>query len=433
VNAGRLLRLGAVVVAAQLAVAVVGIVALRVYTNLVSPSVFGATNLVLSALGLGMQLFVAGFTAAQLRFYSEAAARGAGDNFTRETMAWALRSTAVLVALALVTVAALRLAGGFALSAAAAAAGAAWLFAMATRNVLMSRIQAQQRQGRYAALQVVEAVVSFAVTCAALAVLPSIAAFLMGQALAIALFLGFLLLTLPDARTAFGPLPATGRHFGAKAWAYGAPFAPLSFLSWLANLGDRYTLAILLGSDAAGRYVAPFSIASRGMLLSNSALCDLFRPILFDAENRRDSRRARSAFRGWLLCSAGLSSAGIAVVYCGGFFMARWLLAPGYRAGAVAIMLWVAAGYAVSGVTQVVESRLLSLGHSGRLLLPMILGALANVAFSVILIRANGIIGAAQATFASFVFQNLATAGFLVHALRQQGGARPQEIKIEPA
>jgi O-antigen/teichoic acid export membrane protein len=439
VKVPHLFRTGVLIVAAQVAVALLGIVGLRAYTSLVAPVVFGETNLVLSALGLGLQLFVAGFVAAQLRFYSEAETRGAGDRFTRDTLIWSLRATTVLVALTLVIVATLRITGVVAFSAAAVVSGVAWLFGMAIRNVLMSRIQAQRRQAWYANLQVVEAILLFGVTLAALHLVPSVESFLIGQVLAITLFLLIILSVEPRARAVFSLRPTAeprltaAGSFGSKAWSYGAPFAPMSFLSWLANLGDRYTLAILLGSGAAGRYIAPFSIASRGMLLANSALCDLFRPVLFDAENRRDIKSVRNAFVGWLISSAALSSAGLAVVYSGGTLIARLLLAPEYRSGAVNIMLWISLGYTVSGITQVLESRVLSLGHSARLLLPMVLGAAANVAFSIVLIRANGIVGAAQATCASFIFQNFATVGLLLHALWQGRTCRAQEAKVEPA
>ena len=425
----RLVRTGALVVTAQVAIAVLGVVALRIYTGLVTPAVFGETNLILSALGLGMQLFVAGFVAAQLRFFSEAEARGAGDDFTRETLIWCVRSTAVLVGLALAVLVPLRLLNVVDFSWIDLLLGAAWLFAMAVRNVLMSRIQAERRQTPYAAFQVGEAVLLVGVTLAALCVSATVESFLFGQVLAIALFLSLLVITERTASNIVRSRTVTRGAFGARAWAYGAPFAPMSFLSWLANLGDRYTLAILLGPEAAGRYVAPFSIASRGMLLANSALCDVFRPLLFDAENRGDREQIRQTFVRWLVSSVALSLAGLAVVYVGGPYIARLLLAPSYRSGAVLIMLWVALGYLVSGVTQVVENRLLSLGHSGRLLLPMVMGAAANVVFSIVLIRRNGIVGAAQATCASFVFQNLATVGFLCHAMRRQRGFSVREAE----
>src|ERR1019366_8203761 len=99
------------------------------YTNLAPPDVFGESNLILSALALGLQLFVTGFTAAQLRYYSEAEARGAGDKFTRETMIWALRATAVLAALIVFSWAVARMMGGVVYTTSLVASGIAWLFA----------------------------------------------------------------------------------------------------------------------------------------------------------------------------------------------------------------------------------------------------------------------------------------------------------------
>jgi O-antigen/teichoic acid export membrane protein len=432
VNARQLIRTGALIVCAQAAVAAVGIAALRVYTGLASPAVFGESNLVLSALGLGLQLFVAGFTAALLRFYSEAPTRAAGDEFARATLRWALRAVGLLSGLLLVAWLIGRVAGASPFTLSELTLGIAWLLVMTLRNVLMSCIQAQRRQAVYARLQVIEALLLFGVTLAALAVTPSVVAFLTGQTLAILLVVLLIVLTDGDNRAVLAWGAAPTDRFDRKAMNYGAPFAPLSFLSWLANLGDRYTLAALLGSSAAGRYVAPFSIASRGMLIANAGLCDLFRPVLFDAENRRDADGARQAFTRWIWGSVALSSVGLVIVYFAGSLIARVLLAPDYRDGAVEIMLWVSMGYAVSGITQIVECRLLSLGHSGRLLLPMILGALANVLFSVVLVRRNGIIGAAQATCASFCFQNAATTVFLMHALRRRRGYHPGEVDVEP-
>ncbi len=434
----RLLRVGTLIVAAQVVTAVLGILALRLYTDLVTPAVFGEFNLAASALGLGLQLFVAGFTASQLRFYSEAEARGAGDQFARDTMIWSLRSTAALGGVSGLALLVLYLTEGLSYPPLVILGGIAWLFAMTIRNVLMSRIQAQRQQAAYARLQVGEAILIFGATLAALGISPTVASFLWGQALAVAALVGLIVAWRPGDLRIFAAGAATDKTsgtkaFGAKAFTYGVPFAPMSFLSWLANLGDRYTLAALLGAAAAGRYVAPFSIASRGMLLANAALCDLFRPILFDAENRKDAKAARDAFVQWLLSSLMLSLTGVAVVYFGGSMIARLLLAPEYRPGAVAIMLWVSFGYTVSSITQVIESRLLSLGHSARLLLPMFIGAVANVGFSIVLIRRQGIIGAAEATCASFVFQNVATGAFLVHALRRRRARFAREVKIEPA
>jgi len=432
-NVGYFFRTGMLVMAAQCAVALLGIISLRVYTSLVTPTVFGETNLILSALGLGLQLFVAGFTAAQLRFHTESEALGQADAFTRDTLRLALRSVTLLVVLLLIVLSALGALGIRHYSPVAVVAGIVWLFAMTVRNVFIGRLQALRQQRFSAGLQCLEAVLLLAATYVALRVTASLTAFMLGQALAMGAVVVLLLVTQPAARAAFRHLQGSTGGFGAKAWAYGAPFAPMSVLTWFANLGDRYMLGALLGAGAAGRYIAPFSIASRGMVLGNSALTDVFRPVLFDAENRRDARAARKAFRLWLLASLLVSFAGVLVVYFLGTWIAGWLLAPEYRLGAVSIMLWVSVGYTVAGLTQIVECRLMSFGHTGRLLLPMALGALANLVFSVLLIRSNGIIGAAQATCASFVFQSLATVAFLVHAEVRRPTASAEESTIEAA
>lgn len=431
--ARQLIRTGAVIVAGQAAVALLGVAALRLYTELVPADVFGESNLILSALGLGLQLFVAGFTAVQLRYYSEAEARGAGAEFTRETLSWSLRATGALTVIALVTLRLFQRPGHMTYGWPIVCGGAAWLFTMAVRNVLMSRFQAARRQLAYVGLQVVEAMLLLSVTVSALRLSPRVESYLLGQTVAVAILIGVILTVKWDSAESSRSHAPIESDFLRRAWSYGLPFAPMSFLSWLANLGDRYTLAILLGSGAAGRYVAPFSIASRGMLFANSALCDLFRPLLFDAENRRDHRHARWIFRRWIAASVALSAAGLTLIYFAGPLIVRLLLAAPYRDGAVRIMLWVACGYAVCGVTQVIENRVLSLGYSGWLLAPMVVGAVANVGFSIVLIRHGGIVGAAQATCASFAVQNLVTFAVLVLARRRYGGGLLEEAQIEVA
>ena len=96
-------------------------------------------------------------------------------------------------------------------------------------------------------------------------------------------------------------------------------------------------------------------------------------------------------------------------------------------------MVWVVAGYAVSNLNQVLENRVLSLGVSGRLLAPMVLGAVANVIFSILLVRAEGVPGAARATFASFVVQALATSVFLIHTQRARTRGPIQGASVEIA
>jgi O-antigen/teichoic acid export membrane protein len=273
----------------------------------------------------------------------------------------------------------------------------------------MTRVQAEKRQATYAGLLVVEAALLLIGTGLALHLSPRVESYLLGQAAAM---VGFLLIILIVDRQALGALrlwkPAPS-PFPATLWRYGLPFAPMAVLTWLANLGDRYTVAALQGASSAGRYVAPFSIASRAIVVMNTALCDLFRPLLFDAANRSDRRETGRIFRRWIFTSIGLGLLAILGVLIAGNLAVYLLLAPAYREGAVTLMLWVVCGYAVSGLTQIFENRILSLGYSSRLLVPMVFGAVTNIGFSIVLVIRNGVLGAAQATCLSFVVQSLAT------------------------
>jgi O-antigen/teichoic acid export membrane protein len=428
-----ILGIGTLIVAAQAAVALLGIVTLRAYTEFAPAAVFGASSLIVNALTLGQTVFVAGFTAVQLRYYSMAEAEGFGDGLSRDAMKLSLAATTLLAVLAIAVWAALRAAGTFAYGWNIVGGGIAWLFAMTLRNVLMSRIQARRRQVTYASLQIVEAVLLLAATVIALRFSATVESYLLGQSVAVAVFVVIIAMLDTGAVAILRLQPWEWSPFPRDRWRYGLPFVPLSFLSWLANLADRYILAGLMSVESAGRYVAPSSISSRALLLMNTSLCDLFRPHLFEASNRAGVHEARRILGLWLMCSAAVSGTALAAVYFGGDLIVRLMLAPAYRDGAATIMLWIVGAYAISGITQILETYILSLGFSGRLLGPMTVGALAKIGFSVVWIRSQGILGAAEATCASFAVQSLITLIVLNRTPRRGDPAALKETDFDVA
>ena len=412
------LRTGALVLAGHVAAAAVGVAALRIYTELAPPGVFGEANLLLSALALGMQVVIAPFTASQLRFHSQAQARGDGGQFTRESLVWSLRAALVLAIVCSVGFSLWRQWHGESAEILAAGASAIWLIAMTVRNVLMSRLQAERRQAAYTAIQVLEAILLAVLTALALRQSATIGSYVVGQVVAIAVLLMPLVRLAPWPKALKGERGRANAGFLSNVLSYGVPFVPMSMLTWVANLADRYAVAFLLGASAVGEYVAPFAIASRGMALVNVGLNDFFRPILFDAENQ-DTAKAQRVFRSWIATSVCLSAAALVFLHFAGGLVSSILLAKEYRASAVGVMMWVALGYGIFGVNQIFETRLLSLNRSARLLPSMALGAATNILFSLVLVSRNGIIGAAEATCASFALQAIGAALMLYLALRQ--------------
>jgi O-antigen/teichoic acid export membrane protein len=404
-----LLRLGGLVLAGQLGVAIVGLLAVRLYTELAPARTFGEANLLLSAWTLGLQLLVTPFTSTQLRFHAEAESRGEARAFTIQSLTWAMRAAGVVAVLAACATAAWFRAVDSRQVLPLLAAALIWPLGTALRNVFMSRINAQRRQKAYVALLLIESLLAVGLTALALGIAPSSGAFLLGQAAAPCLLAAALAWSIREPGHGHAGANGSRTLFAARALSYGVPFGLMSLFSWLSNLSDRYVLAMLLGPAAAGLYVAPFAIASRALALPGTALTDLFRPLLFAAASRGNEAQAAHVFHRWLLGYAALSLLGIACLAVAGQALIPLLLAREYRVSAYPIMLWIAAAYAIYGLTQVVENRILSLGRSRPLLWSIVAGAVANIALSYALVSRHGIVGAAQANCLSFLAQGLVT------------------------
>ena len=263
------LRTGTTVVLGTLLNALIGIAALRVYTHLAPAQVFGGANLILGILGLGFQLFVQPVVSTQLRYHTEARRAGHGDSFTVQTLGWALVAAALAAGLALIGLTLWSGGGNSDLSIGISVAAVFWILVNASRGVFFARFHAEQRMTPFVWLRVLEACLIALMTGVLLVLAASQEAFVWGQVLGLA---GGLVVA-----SLFAPWPMFGAFahladrehavpgFRAKLWRYGAPFAPMAVLGWLANLGDRYVLAALLGGAATGQYLAAFSIAKSGI------------------------------------------------------------------------------------------------------------------------------------------------------------------------
>ena len=391
------------------AVGLIGVVSVRLFTELAPPAVFGESNLLLTMLGLGITVSSQPFTNTQLRFHSAAAQNGRGDAYTQAVLLWSLLAGSCVYALAIVGWMILQSAHDTHLGSVGVLGLGGIVFATSVRNVFYGRLQAESRNFLYGGLLVSEALVIAACTAGGLYIGASVDGYVFGHAIGLisAAALGFFAAPRLGARVITTPERAP--EFLRQVRAYGAPFAPIGILGWLANLSDRYVLGALAGAAAVGRYVAPFSIASRGMAMFGSALNDIFRPALFAATNAGDRVGARRIFAVWVAVRAAAAVAGVAGVAVAGPLIVRLLLASDYRAGAVPIMMWIAAAYGIQGVIQTLEIGLMARDRTRWLLGPLAVGGVLNLIFSLMLIPRYGAVGAAEATTASFVVQALAT------------------------
>jgi O-antigen/teichoic acid export membrane protein len=414
------LKTGSIVILGNGAVALIGIAALRIYTELAPAEVFGAANLVLGALALGAQLFLQPIASTQLRYHTEAAQAGEGDSFSREVLRWQLAAAAVLSVVACGVLTAWSLVGTEHLGPVMLAAAVTWVFASALRNVLMCRLHAEQRMTSYMMLRVAETLLAVLATSTALAIVARAESFVWGQALGLAALVAVIGVVAPWPGWRLASGGRASADFLEKLRRYGAPFMPMALLFWLSGLADRYILAGLISTAAAGQYLAAFTIAAAGFGLANGAMGDLFRPKLFDAENAGDHARAQHVFLAWLAMYAVISLCGLAAIALLGDWLVALVLAEAYREGAVTIMLWIGFGYAINGLTTAFENRVFSLGHSGRVLWPLGVGAVGNIVLSYLLIPWLGVVGAAVASCLGFGVRFASTAVVLRLVLKER-------------
>jgi O-antigen/teichoic acid export membrane protein len=356
------LKTGIVVIVGNGIAALVGLAALRLYTELAPAKVFGSANLLLGVLGLGSSVLIQPIINTQLRYQTDAEKAGYGDQFAAEVLRSALAAACVLAVLILIGLTAWSDFGPERLGPLLLIAAVAWIFASTLRTVFMSRLHAEQRMKSYMALRVGEAALGALATAAALAVAPVPQSYLWGQAIGPAALVGVISLLAPWPTWRLLRAERPSGEFLEKVRRYGTPFVPMAMLVWLSNLADRYVLAAFLGAGAAGQYLAAFSLASNGFLLANGAMGDLFRPMLFDAENTGEPGRAGRIFAAWLATYVSICVVGLVLITVFGGWIVRLLLAEAYRDGAVEVMLWVGLGYSMHGLTIAFENRIFSMG-----------------------------------------------------------------------
>jgi len=418
----RALREGAWVFAGQAAVALFGLVGVRVLTELAPERVFGEASLVLGILTLGRNVFVAPFSNAQIKLHPELARQGRGSWFTRQITRYTWLSVALFLALGL---------PGYLLwrwmvtdlRPVLLAVLLGVLCCETAKNLRLNRYNAERRQVRTTVWTGIEAGLSILFSALDLWYSRTTEAFLLGPAVAtVAVFTLFAFWVRPLPRDQAPPSDGDGERLLPRILRYGLPFIPMVLVSWVSNLADRYVIAALLGTGQAGLYVAAYSLASRPFIMISGGLTLLIRPILFEAVEQDSPKEATQIFQRWIGVMVLATTVLLVVIRLFGDAVARILLAAEYRGAAPAVFFWVGLGYGLLGVAQAMENRILSLGHSRRLVWPAVLTAVSNVALSFLLIPRHGIVGAAQATAASFfVYLGM----LLLELARQRHVSRP--------
>ena len=192
--------------------------------------------------------------------------------------------------------------------------------------------------------------------------------------------------------------------------AYGYPIAASLTLAVVLASTDRFLLAAFMDEAAVGAYHAGYSLANRTLDVLFLWLGSAGQPALVMALERGGLDRLKEAAReqASTFILIGLpTAAGVALVARP---LAEVMIGEELRVAAASVTPWIALSALLYGLTAYYFGQAFTLGRKTRLLLAaMVVPAVANVALNIVLIPRFGILGAAWATAISFGLGMLVT------------------------
>ena len=364
---------------------------LRLITEMVPPEIFGPFVLANGMLALASGIALQPIAQAALRFYPDLELRGRAGELRHVMAATMTRRIFFAVFLAIVLALVDRTAAGW-------FSTSTWVLLMATlivdaiRTIEVVLRNAAGDQIGYAALGAFDAWMRpVAAAAAAFFAGASVETLLLGQ------FLGGAIVAVLFTKSCPRPAVARRSSWREKLQRYGAPLAWAPVFGWLLSLADRYVVAALLGSAAAGVYAAAYGLVSRPMLMLGGIADASLRQRLYAAVSRGDARSRRRVEGAWLAANVllGLCIAGLFGV-CGAWIV-EVAVAAEYRAATLRLLLPIALGHVAILAYQAAVRHLYADGLTGRVLLADGAAAVLAVSGAVVGAIVGGVPGVAWA------------------------------------
>ncbi len=193
-------------------------------------------------------------------------------------------------------------------------------------------------------------------------------------------------------------LPSLRRGLISSMFRYCLPLIPSTVCSWIINISDRYFISYMIGTDVSGTYAVAGKIATILLIVSGIFTSAWQLSILREREGAQRERffsNVYSVYEAGVLIGAGVLMAASRLIM-------RFLAASSYYQGwhyAPLLLL----GTAVACLGSFFSSVYVAEKHTSATLVTTLIGALTNLAGNALLIPRYGAIGAAAATFVSYL------------------------------
>lgn len=365
------------------------VLSVAVLTRLASPADYGVYALVVSAAQTGYSALLQWLRLALNRFLPSHAHRE--TFFFTQIAAGYLAVVTGVIALAvllelLTTDADIRY---------ALVTGVPLFVAMGFAEMGLSLLQSQLRAGLYALLSVMRAVVAAATGISLLLLGFGATGLLLGATAGYAAC-GLPVLWMNRSKIR---LAEADRREILRLARYGMPFAVTAALGSVLALADRYIIAALMGTEAAGLYAAPYDLANRSLQVMMLAVGLAGTPLIFRAYEAGALETARPVLERHFQLLVGTAVPVAVALAMLSPAVSRLLLGPRFQDWGAVLMPWIVVATLIQGMETFYFSFAFSLARRAlRLALVLFAAAAVDIGLNLLLVPIHGLEGAAAAT-----------------------------------
>ena len=182
------------------------------------------------------------------------------------------------------------------------------------------------------------------------------------------------------------------------------PLIPHMLSTGIIDMSDRFFIDHMFGKEAVGIYNVGYQFGL-GMILFTDAFSQVWSPWMYEQLAHMTAVKKLKIVQLTYIFDVGVIILALLITMLSGFLIK--IMTPVAYHGATKFVLWVALGYALRGMYTMVFHYLVHEGKTKFLGIITLVSAIVNLVANFILLRLNGVVGAAQATLLAYTIQFL--------------------------